>query len=130
MPKPNILLAIADDLAWPHLSAYGSKMVSTPAADRVACEGTLFTNCYTTAPSCTASRASLLTGRFPWRLEEGFQLWGLLPQKYVVYPDPLEAAGYFIGKTFKGLGSPVVSKPVAAPETPPALPLIATPAPR
>lgn len=104
MPKPNILLAIADDLAWPHLSAYDSKMVSTPAADRVACEGTLFTNCYTTAPSCTASRASLLTGRFPWRLEEGFQLWGLLPQKYVVYPDLLEAAGYFIGKTFKGWG--------------------------
>lgn len=104
MTKPNVLLAIADDLAWPHLSAYGSRMVSTPAADRVAREGALFTNCYTTAPTCTASRASLLTGRYPWRLEEGCQLWGLLPQKYAVYPDLLERSGYFIGYTYKGWG--------------------------
>ena len=79
--QPNILLALADDLAWPHLSAYGCRMVVTPAADRVAREGVLFTNGYTAAPTCTASRAALLTGRYPWQLEEGCQLWGLLPRK-------------------------------------------------
>ena len=79
-------------------------MVSTPAADRVAREGVLFSNCYTTAPTCTASRASLLTGRHPWQLEEGCQLWGLLPRKFAVYPDLLEAAGYFVGMTYKGWG--------------------------
>ncbi|NLF22512.1 MAG: sulfatase [Lentisphaerae bacterium] len=102
--QPNILLAIADDLAWPHLSAYGCRWVATPAADRVAREGVLFTNGYTAAPTCTASRAALLTGRYPWQLEEGCQLWGLLPSKYEVYPDLLEAAGYFIGMTYKGWG--------------------------
>jgi len=104
MKQPNILLAIADDLAWPHLSAYGCKFISTPNIDKVAEEGVLFSNCYTTAPTCTASRASLLTGKYPWQLEEGCQLWGLLPQKYETYPDILEEAGYFIGLTNKGWG--------------------------
>ena len=102
MPRPNILLAIADDLSWPHLSAYGCKFVNSPHIDRVAREGVLFHNCFTTAPTCTASRGSLLTGLYPWQLEEGCQLSGLLPQKYKTYPDILEEAGYFIGLTNKG----------------------------
>lgn len=100
--RPNILLAIADDLAWPHLGAYGCKFVDTPNIDRVAAGGALFSNCYTTAPTCTASRASLLTGRYPWLLEEGCQLHGLLPKKFAVYPDILEQHGYCIGLTNKG----------------------------
>jgi len=104
MDRPNILLAMADDLAWPHLSAYGCRFVSTPAIDRVAQEGILFSNCYTTAPTCTASRGSVLTGKYPWQLEEGCQLWGLLPAKYRSYPDILAEAGYFTGVTNKGWG--------------------------
>ena len=104
MPRPNILLAIADDLSWPHLSAYGCRFVNSPHTDRVAREGVLFHNCFTTAPTCTASRGSLLTGLYPWQLEEGCQLWGLLPHKYKTYPDMLEEAGYFIGLTNKGWG--------------------------
>lgn len=104
MPRPNILLAIADDLSWPHLSAYGCRFVSSPHCDRVAREGVLFHNCFTTAPTCTASRGSLLTGLYPWQLEEGCQLWSLLPRKYKTYPDILEEAGYFIGLTHKGWG--------------------------
>ena len=45
-----------------------------------------------------------MTGLYPWQLEEGCQLWGLLPQKYKTYPDMLEEAGYFIGLTNKGWG--------------------------
>ncbi len=104
MKRPNILLAMADDLAWPHLSAYGCRFVSTPNIDRVAQQGVLFHNCYTTAPTCTASRGSLLTGLYPWQLEEGCQLWGLLPAKYRTYPDILEEAGYAVGLTNKGWG--------------------------
>ena len=104
MTRPNILLAIADDLSWPHLSAYGCRFVKTPHADRVAREGVLFHNCFTTAPTCTASRGSLIPGWYPWQLEEGCQLWGLLPRQFPVYPDLLEAAGYAIGCTHKGWG--------------------------
>ncbi len=104
MNKPNILIAMADDLAWPHLSAYGCRFISTPNSDRIAMEGILFSNCYTTAPTCTASRGSFLTGRYPWQLEEGCQLYSLLPKKFPVYPDLLEEAGYFVGLTRKGWG--------------------------
>ena len=61
-------------------------------------------NCFTTAPTCTASRGSLLTDLYPWQLEEGCQLWGLLPRKYKTYPDILEEAGYFVGLTNKAWG--------------------------
>lgn len=86
------------------MSAYGCKFVNTPVFDRIAADGILCDNCFTAAPTCSASRASLLTGKYPWQLEEGCQLWGLLPKKYEVYPDILEAAGYWIGYTYKGWG--------------------------
>ncbi|NOY79895.1 MAG: sulfatase [Kiritimatiellaeota bacterium] len=101
---PNILVAIADDQGWPHASAYGCRFVRTPAFDRVAAEGVLFTNAFCPAPSCSPSRAGLLTGRNPWQLEEGGVLWSLLPARYRVYTDLLEAAGYHVGHTYKGWG--------------------------
>ena len=64
--KPNVLLVIADDHSYPHTSIYGSKMVSTPAFDYVAKNGCLFTNAYATSPISSPSRASILTGIFPW----------------------------------------------------------------
>ena len=45
--RPNILLAIADDASYPHMGAYGTEWTETPAFDRVAREGLLFTRCYT-----------------------------------------------------------------------------------
>ena len=102
--QPNVLIAISDDQAWPHTSAYGCGFVETPAFDRVARGGVLFTQAFCTAPSCSPSRASLLTGRYPWQLEEGGVLWSLLPAKYEVFPDTLEGVGYHIGHTFKGWG--------------------------
>jgi arylsulfatase A-like enzyme len=103
-PRPNILLAIADDLGWPHTGAYGCRFVNTPAFDRVAVEGVLFENAFCPAPQCSPSRAGLLTGLNMWQLEEGSVLWGLLPAKYDCYPDLLEEQGYFVGLTGKGWG--------------------------
>lgn len=100
--RPNILLAISDDQSWIHAGAYGNKNVKTPAFDRVAREGVLFTHAFCSAPSCTPSRAALLTGQDFWRLEQGANLMGTLPKKFAVYPDLLEAAGYQIGYTGKG----------------------------
>lgn len=102
MAKPNILVAISDDQAWPHTSAYGCQFVNTPAFDRVAAEGVLFSNAFCPAPSCSPSRAGLLTGRNPWQLAEGGNLWGTLPARFDAYPDLLEAAGYRVGHTHKG----------------------------
>jgi arylsulfatase A-like enzyme len=103
-PKPNILLVIADDWSYPHAGAYGDRTVSTPAFDRVAREGALFHRAFAVAPSCTPSRAALLTGQAVHRLAEGGNLWGHLPEQYAVYPDLLERAGYAVGHTGKGWG--------------------------
>src|SRR5687767_9214779 len=102
--RPNILFCIADDWAYPHAGVYGDKVVRTPTFDRVAREGMLFTHAFSAAPSCTPSRAAMLTGRYPHQLEEGSVLWGFLPKKFAVYPDLLEKAGYKIGSMRKGWG--------------------------
>jgi N-sulfoglucosamine sulfohydrolase len=103
-PRPNIVFAIADDWSFPHAGVYGDKVVKTPTFDRVANEGVLFTHAYCAAPTCSASRASILTGQWPHRLSEGADLWGTLPARFPVYPDVLEKAGYRIGYTRKGWG--------------------------
>jgi arylsulfatase A-like enzyme len=69
----------------------------------------LFRNAFVAAPSCTPSRASLLTGRAVHQLEEGGNLWSFLPSKFATYPDLLEAAGYSVGFTGRD-GGPAISK--------------------
>jgi N-sulfoglucosamine sulfohydrolase len=103
-PPPNILVIIADDWAFPHAGAYGNTVVRTPTFDRIAREGVLFRQAYAAAPSCTPSRASLLTGLAPHELAEGGNLWSTLPSRFTVYPDLLERAGYTVGHTRKGWG--------------------------
>ncbi|MHC4559798.1 MAG: sulfatase-like hydrolase/transferase, partial [Planctomycetota bacterium] len=107
--SPNILFAIADDWSWPHASIAhamgitGSDfVVKTPVFDRIARAGVLFTNAYCSAPSCSPSRSSILTGRFLWQLETAANLRGVLPAKFSVYPEALEEAGYHVGFTGKG----------------------------
>lgn len=102
--QPNILVIIADDWSHPHAGAYGDTVVKTPTFDRIAREGVVFTHAFAASPSCTPSRASLLTGRAVHQLEEGGNLWGFLPAKFETYPEMLEAAGYFVGFTRKGWG--------------------------
>jgi len=102
--RPNILFCIADDWGWPTAGAYGDRVVRTPTFDRVAREGVLFNHAYVAAPSCTPSRASILTGRMFYELEQGAILWSFLPNKYAVFPDLLEQSGYALGLQGKGWG--------------------------
>lgn len=102
--RPSILLVIADDWSFPDAGVLGNPGVRTPAFDRIAREGVRFTHAFVAAPSCTPSRAAILTGQWPHRLESGGNLWGALPAKYPVYPDLLERAGYAVGLTGKGWG--------------------------
>ncbi len=103
-PRPNILFLLGDDWAWPHASCLGTPGIKTPTFDRLAREGVLFRNAHVAAPSCSPSRAAMLTGQWHWRLEQGANLHAFIPAKFPVYPDLLEQAGYFVGLTGKGYG--------------------------
>ena len=103
--RPNILFCIADDASYAHFSANGDPVVKTPNFDRVAREGVRFTHSFCSSPSCTPSRSAVLTGRPFFQLEESGNLWSTLrKEKFAVYPDLLEQAGYAIGLTRKGWG--------------------------
>src|SRR5260370_14037513 len=102
--RPNILFAMADDWAWPHAGVYGDKVVKTPTFDRVAREGMLFSHVFCVSPSCTPSRAAVLTGQTIHRLEESGNLHSILQKKFDTYPDLLETAGYHVGLTGKRWG--------------------------
>ncbi len=99
---PNILLAVSDDQSWPHAGAYGYPAIKTPAFDRVASEGILFNNAFSAAPGCSPSRASLLTGKYVWELEDAGSHASKFPLKFITYTDLLEENGYMVGYTGKG----------------------------
>jgi arylsulfatase A-like enzyme len=65
---PNVVLMYADDLGFGDLGCYGAKGWQTPNLDRLAREGTRFTNFYVAQAVCSASRTALLTGCYPNRL--------------------------------------------------------------
>ena len=102
--RPNILFIIFDDWGWQHAGAYGSTWVKTPNFDRVAREGVLFKNAFTSNPKCSPCRASILTGRNTWQLKEAVSHGGMFPDGFEVYPDLLEKSGYTVGLTGKGWG--------------------------
>lgn len=101
--RPNILIAISDDQSFAHTSASGSTFVDTPAFDRIANSGILFTNAFVTSPGCAPSRASMVLGRYPWQNEHAGNHAAAWPGKLVTFPDLLEDAGYFTGYTGKGV---------------------------
>ncbi|TWT56767.1 Arylsulfatase [Thalassoglobus neptunius] len=69
---PNIILIFADDLGWSDLACYGNTLHETPHLDQLARQGMRFTNGYSAAPICSASRAGLLTGKTPARVHFEF----------------------------------------------------------
>ncbi len=91
--RPNILFAIADDWSFGHAGAYGCKWVNTPAFDRVAREGILFTRAYTPNAKCAPSRATILTGRYSWQLEEAANHMNIFPAQFGRFVEVLAAHG-------------------------------------
>lgn len=64
--RPNIVVILADDLGYGDLACYGHPKFKTPHLDRMAKEGVRLTQFYVPVPYCAPSRATLLTGRYPW----------------------------------------------------------------
>jgi N-sulfoglucosamine sulfohydrolase len=81
---PNVVIVITHDTGR-HLGAYGRR-VATPNLDRLAAEGVLFEQAFCTAPQCSPSRASLLTGLMPHR----HGLIGLAHRGFRLHPDALQ----------------------------------------
>jgi N-acetylgalactosamine-6-sulfatase len=65
--RPNVIFILADDLGWGDLGCYGHQQIKTPHLDRLAKEGTLFTQFYVCGSVCSPSRCAFFTGQYPSR---------------------------------------------------------------
>jgi arylsulfatase A-like enzyme len=73
LPRPNLLVILADDLGWADLSAYGAPDIRTPNLDALAASGVRFTDGYSASSVCSPTRFGLYTGRYPGRLRGGLR---------------------------------------------------------
>ncbi len=98
--RPNILLMTADNLGYGDLACYGNPVMKTPQLDRLAQQGVRLTDFYTASPTCTVSRATLLTGRYPQRIGLNHQLTAVenygdgLRKSELLIPQYLKQQGY------------------------------------
>jgi arylsulfatase A-like enzyme len=110
--RPNIVVIVADDMGYADLGVYGCRDIPTPNIDALAASGIRFTDAYVSGPYCGPTRAGLLTGRYPQRFGQEFNLGIMrahqaagLPVTERTLADHLKAAGYrtaLIGKWHLG----------------------------
>lgn len=92
--KPNVLFILADDLGWMDSTPYGSQYYQTPGLERLAAMGMKFTRAYSASPICSPTRLSLMTGKYPARLNLTGPV-GHMPRSHLKSRySPLPAASY------------------------------------
>jgi len=92
--KPNIVFIIADDIGWNDLGCYGNRHVKTPNIDKLSAEGLQFNSAFLTASSCSPSRCSIISGKYP-HSNGAAELHTPLPEKEVPFPLLLKEKGYY-----------------------------------
>ena len=94
--KTNIIFILTDDQRFDAIGYVGNELAHTPEMDKLASEGTFFSNAMVTTPICAASRASLLTGLYERTHRFNFQT-GNIRDEYMdqAYPRLLREAGYY-----------------------------------
>lgn len=98
--RPNMVLIIADDLGAEDVGAYGCEGVRTPNLDRLAKEGMKFNRAFNSCSSCSPSRCSIVTGRYP-HSTGAEALHKPLPKEQVTFVEKLKAAGYWTAQAGK-----------------------------
>ena len=102
--RPNFIIFVADDMAWDDCGAYGHPTIRTPNIDSLAKAGMRFDRAYLTCSSCSPSRCSMLTGRYPHSTGAG-ELHLPLGGDKTMMTKPLKDAGYWtaaVGKWHLG----------------------------
>jgi len=92
--RPNFIIFIADDVSWNDFACYGNKDVQTPNIDKLASDGIKFTNVYLTASSCSPSRNSIITGRYPHNTGAA-ELHSEPPITMISFPEILRDDEYY-----------------------------------
>lgn len=105
----NIIFIIGDDISWDDIGAYGNTKVKTPNLDRLAKEGLKFTNMFLTTSSCSPSRTSILTGRYPHNTGAA-ELHSPLPAHLKFFPELMQQRGYFTALAGKWHEGPVTKR--------------------
>jgi N-sulfoglucosamine sulfohydrolase len=97
----NFVIFIADDVSWDDIGCYGSPCARTPRIDTLASKGRRFTEAYLTASSCSPSRSSMITSRYPHNLGPAAELHQPIAANISWLPTLLREHGYYtalIGK--------------------------------
>lgn len=103
--KPNVIFILVDDLGWKDLGCYGSNYYETPAIDKLAAQGMLFTSAYAPHPVCGPSRAGIISGKMPIRTGNVGVIGNLSPQVKTM-AEAFKENGYttyFTGKWHLGM---------------------------
>lgn len=112
MDRPNVILIFLDDSGYGDYAHNGNPVIETPNISRMVREGANFPQFYVTSPACSASRYSLMTGRYPGRSGLGSWVIGPSAQRYihpkeVTLAEGLKSSGYATGMFGKWhLGNP------------------------
>jgi len=87
--RPSFVFFLVDDLGWKDLGCYGSTFYETPNLDELAASAMRFTDAYTSCPVCSPTRASIMTGKYPARLDITDWIPGGRPQNRKLLGPPI-----------------------------------------